>query len=120
MKRNLREIVRNLDQNKVLFELNRRSVQVAIENLEINRYKLEEPVGPNANGAGLGSTTAQNLTDAIRTLNNSQDSFLSSWVRVEVLRRSIDFDMGTMQMDPTTGWKIRAQLMNRLGCEPPA
>ena len=117
VKRNLREIIRNLDRNKILFELNRRGVQVDIENVEINRFELEEPVAPNAGGGGggLGSTTALNLTQAINRLNSSQDNFLSSWVQFEVLRRSLDFDMGTMQIGPTGVWMDPGKIDRTIG-----
>ena len=104
VKQNLREILRNLNRNKVLFELDRRTVQVEIENVEINRFELEQPVGPDAGNSRLGATTAQNLANAIIGLNNAQNSFLGSWVEFEVLRRSLDFDLGTMQLDSAGQW----------------
>jgi outer membrane protein TolC len=103
MKQNLRNIVRNIDRNKVLFELDRRTVQVQIENVEINRFELEAPVAANQN-ARLGTQTARNLADSIIGLNNAQNSFLSSWVQFEVLRRNLDFDLGTMQLDESGRW----------------
>ena len=102
--RNLRQIVRNLDRDKVLFELNRRSVQVQIEQIELNRFSLEEPVAPNAGSARLGTSTARNLADAINGLNTFQNRYLGTWVEYEILRRSLDFDMGTMQVDEFGRW----------------
>ncbi len=118
VKQNLREISRNIDRNKVLFELDRRTVQVQIESVEINRYELEKPVGPGATGGGrLGATTAQNLANAIIGLNGAQNSFLGSWVGYEVLRRNLDFDLGTMQLDELGQWidpgKIDASIGQR-------
>ena len=103
VKRNIRQIVRIVDQNKVLFELDRRTVQVSIENIEVNRFELDRPVPPGAS-LRLGATTAQNLSDAIIQLNGNQNAFLSSWVQLEVLRRSLDFDMGTMQLNEMGEW----------------
>lgn len=103
IKQNLRNILRNIDRNKILFELDRRTVQVQIENVEINRFELERPVGSNAN-TRLGTQTARNLTDSIIGLNRAQNSFLSSWVQFEVLRRNLDFDLGTMQVDSMGAW----------------
>jgi hypothetical protein len=119
VKQNLRDIVRNLDRNKILFELNRRTVQVDIEQVEINRFRLEEPVGPNAGAGGgrLGSTTALDLTNAIIGLNGSQNNFLSSWVQFEVLRRNLDFDMGTMQLDPLNNWVDPGEIDNSIGLQ---
>jgi len=104
IKRNLRDIMRLMDRDKVLFELNRRSVQVQIEQIELNRFSLEEPVAPNANNPRFGAATARNLTDAIIGLNRFQDSFMGTWVRYEALRRSLDYDMGTMQLDELGFW----------------
>jgi len=98
---NLRDILRNINRSKVLFELDRLTVQVDIQNVEINRFELDAPVSVNAAGSDnrLGTVTSRNLTDAIINLNGSQDSFLASWVEFEVLRRNLDFDLGTMQLD---------------------
>ncbi|MFK7766869.1 MAG: hypothetical protein AB8B55_06575 [Mariniblastus sp.] len=104
IKSNIRNILRNVEQNKVLFELDRRTVQTQIENVEINRYELDAPVAIGATGSRLGANTARNLTDAINNLNGAQNSFLRSWVQLEVLRRNLDFDMGTMQLDEMGEW----------------
>ena len=115
VKRNLREIVRSLNQNKVAFELDRRTVQINVENVEVNRFQLEKPVAPGSTGNQLGATTAQNLTDAIVNLNRSQNSFLRTWVSFEVLRRSLDFDMGTMQLDELGFWVDPGEIDNSIG-----
>mgnify|MGYP006131805489 CR=1 FL=1 len=99
IEQNLRDIDRNIKQNKVLFELDRRTVQVDIENVEINRFKLDQP-----GRAGLSNTVARDIADAIIRLNQSQNSLLNSWVRYEVLRRNLDFDMGTMLLDENGRW----------------
>ena len=101
IKQNLREVVRNLGQNRVQFELDRRSVQVDIEFVESARLELERPKIGNAR---VNAQTAQNVTDAINQLNNSQNAYLNTWVQYEVLRRNLDFDMGTMQIDPMGQW----------------
>ena len=103
---NLRDVLRNINRSKVLFELDRLTVQVDIQNVEINRFELDAPVSVNAAGADnrLGTVTSRNLTDAIINLNGSQDSFLGSWVDFEVLRRNLDFDLGTMQIDQSGAW----------------
>lgn len=104
IKRNLRDIVRNVDRLKILFELDRLTVQTEIDNVEINRYEIDRPVSPNAGNSRVGTQTAQNLANAIRGLNSAQNSFLRSWVQFEVLRRNLDFDLGTMQVDSTGAW----------------
>jgi outer membrane protein TolC len=101
--RNLRLIVRNLDRNKVLFELNRQSIQVNIDAVELSRFRLEQPPRPGAQSA-FGQTTARDLSQAINGLNSVQNQYVQSWVQYEVLRRSLDFDLGTMQLDQSGQW----------------
>ncbi len=108
VQRNLRDLIRNINRNKVLFELGRRSVQVAIDNVEITRFELEAPIA-------LRATTAQNLTIAINSLNNEQNRFLGTWVQFEVLRRNLDFDMGTMQLDSVGAWIDPGEITPNIG-----
>ena len=113
VKGDLRELVRNLGRNRVRFELDRRSVQVQIENVEINRLELDRPI--TASNRSLGTTTARNLTDAIIGLNDAQNSYLSTWVQYEVLRRNLDFDMGTMQLDELDRWIDPGPIDDQIG-----
>lgn len=123
--RNLRLTLRTLDQFKIQFELSRRNVQVAVEQFEIARFRLDQPAragiggggagagaglgggGAGAGGGGgsaLGSTAARDLLDAITNLQNAQDNYMQVWVRYEVLRRGLDYDLGTMVLDDTGRW----------------
>ena len=102
--RNLRQILRNINLNKILYEVNRKSIQIRIEEVELARFRLEEPARPGATRSSLGATTANDLTRAINGLQNAQNAFLQTWVTYEVLRRSLDFDLGTMQVDPRGNW----------------
>lgn len=105
VKRNLRQTLRTIEQDKVLFELNRRSVQVNIEQVELNRFALEEPVAPGAGGsARLGATTARDLIQALTGLNGALNDILQTWVQYESLRMNLDFDLGTMQLDEGFRW----------------
>lgn len=114
IKRNLREIKRNIDRNKVRIELDRRSVQTSIENVELRRYELEEPVAPGAQNR-LATNAAESLSNAIRSLNNTQNSFLRSWVEYEVLRRNLDYDMGTMLLDEADEWIDPGEIDSSIG-----
>lgn len=114
IKRNLRFIMRDINRNKVLFELERRQVQTSIESVEINRYDLEAPVR-SGNTSRLGPTAAQQLARAIIGLNSSQNRFLGSWIGYEVLRRNLDFDMGTMQLDSRFDWVDPGQIDASIG-----
>ena len=113
IKGDLRELVRNLGRNRVRFELDRRSVEVQIDNVAINRLELDRPI--TSNNTSLGTTTARNLTEAIIGLNSAQNSYLSTWVQYEVLRRNIDFDMGTMQLDSLGQWIDPGPIDDQIG-----
>lgn len=122
--RNLRQIIRNIDRNKVLFELNRQSIQVNIDAVELSRARLIQPPRPGAQSS-FSDTTARDLSQAITGLNNVQNQYVQAWVEYEVLRRSLDFDMGTMTLDPRGQWSdpgvidstIGIRVANQLGIE---
>ena len=122
--RNLRQIIRNIDRNKVLFELNRQSIQVNIDAVELSRARLVQPPRPGAQSS-FSDTTARDLSQAITGLNNVQNQYVQAWVQYEVLRRSLDFDMGTMTLDPLGQWSdpgvidssIGIRVANQLGIE---
>ena len=99
----LRNTVRNLGLNQLNFELRRAAVEVAIAQVELARLRLQEPPKP-AEDATLGATTARDLVSALTDLLAVQNDFLSVWINHEVLRRSIDFDMGTMNLAPDGIW----------------
>ncbi len=105
---NLRRTIRTIEQNKVLFELNRRSIRTAIQQVELAQLSLIEPVEPGfgggGGGGGLGPTAANDLTRALDALQRAQTDFVTIWVRYEVLRRGLDFDLGTMQLTPDGVW----------------
>lgn len=121
VKRNLRDIVRNLNRNKVLFELNRRSIQNQIEQIELSRLNLEAPPPPVVFGQGFGRTNqfgdsaARNLADAFNQLNSIQNQFVGTWVSYEILRQSLDFDMGTMLLDENGAWLDPGKIDSTIG-----
>ena len=99
----LRFTLRTINQNKVLFELNRRTVQVSLDNVKQARAELVRPPRPGQTGA-QANTTALFLANAINGLNGVQNGYLRQWTQYEVLRRNLDFDMGTMQLDENFEW----------------
>ena len=96
---NLRDTLRNINLNKILFELGRQNIQVAIDQVESARLALEDP-----SATSLGATAARDLTDAINGLQAAQTSFLDVFVTHEVLRRGLDFELGTFQIGPDGTW----------------
>ncbi|MEZ6069055.1 MAG: TolC family protein [Pirellulales bacterium] len=99
----LRATLRTIELNQMNFELRRAAVRVAISQVELARLRLSEPPKPGDAGP-TSTTTARDLVDALSGLNNDQDAFLSVWVNYEVLRRSLDFNLGTMLLDNRGVW----------------
>lgn len=99
----MRSTTRNMEVNQLNFELRRAAVKVAIAQVELARLRLQEPPKPNEE-ATLGATTARDLVSALTDLLTVQNDFLSVWINHEVLRRVLDFEMGTMQLDPAGLW----------------
>lgn len=101
----LRNTVRTIDLNQLNFELRRAAVLVAIEQVELARLRLQEPPRPGAEAQqGLGPTTARDLVSALSDLQSAQNDYTSVWVNYEVLRRSLDFNLGTMELDEDGLW----------------
>jgi hypothetical protein len=121
VKRNLRDTVRNLNRNKVLFELNRRQIQNQIEQIELSRLNLEAPPPPVVFGQGFGNSSqfgdsaARNLADAFNGLNQIQNRFVQGWVSYEILRQNLDFDMGTLLLDENGAWLDPGKIDNTIG-----
>ncbi len=99
----LRDTIRTLEVNQLNFELRRAAIEVAISQVELTRFRLQEPPRPGEE-ALLGATTARDLVSALTDLLTAQNDFLSVWINQEALRRTLDFDMGTMQLDPSGSW----------------
>ncbi len=103
----LRGILRQIELNKVNFELRRTALRVAVAQVESARLRLEEPPRQtqlDATGGALGPTTAQNLLSALNSLRGAQDDFLSVWVSYYVQRGLLDLSLGTMQLDAEGLW----------------
>jgi hypothetical protein len=115
----LRGTIRRIELNQLNFELLRSAVRVSISQVELAQLRLQEPPRPEVESV-LGATTARDLVTALSDLLNAQTDFLSVWVNYEVLRRGLDLDLGTMQLDPDGVWidpgPIRADLL--LDAEP--
>ncbi|MCA9269764.1 MAG: hypothetical protein KDA41_14890, partial [Planctomycetales bacterium] len=121
--RTLRNELRTIDLNKLNFELRRRAVVVAIRQVDLARLRLQEPPKPGAIDAGgerLGDTAARDLVSALSDLLNAQNDFLSVWVNYEVLRRTLDRDLGTMQLDPDGIWVDPGEIGSQTGFLMPA
>ena len=98
---NLRTALRTIRLNQYNFELQRYAVRGAALQISINedlrqiRETLSQASGP---------TAARDTVSALSDLVNAQNLFLGVWVNYEALRRNLDLDMGTMQIDSEGLW----------------
>ncbi|EAQ79032.1 hypothetical protein [Blastopirellula marina] len=126
--RGLRDTIRTIDVNKINFELRRAAVQVAISQVERTQLRLQEPSKPNQDQQKFDSSTARDLINALDSLVSAQNDFLGVAVNYEILRRSLDLDMGTMQLDDrgiwidpgpldATSWRMRSHHLSGEGQE---
>jgi len=87
--------------NQINFEIGRQSVRIAAEQLELNE---DLRALRDARGLSSGPTAARDTISALTDLLNSQNTLLNIFVNYEVIRRSLDFDLETMQLTPEGLW----------------
>ena len=97
----LRGELRQVLTNQINFEFGRQSVRIAAEQLELNEDIRNFR---DARGLASGPTAARDTISALTDLLNSQNTLLNIFVNYEVIRRSLDFDLGTMQITPDGMW----------------
>ncbi len=99
----LRNTLRIIKLSQINLEVRRAAVQVAIAQVDIARLRLNPPVRPDQ-PSRTSPTAARDLVSALSDLLDAQNDLLNVWVSYEVLRVVLDFEMGTMQLDPTGIW----------------
>ncbi len=98
---NLRTALRTIRLNQFNFELQRYAVRGAALQISINedirqiRETLNQASGP---------TAARDAVSALSDLVTAQNLFIGVWVNYEALRRNLDLDLGTMQIDGEGLW----------------
>jgi len=100
----LRENLRAIELAQVQFELQRAGVLTAIGRVEQQRLELMRPPRPGQEEFTLGVTTARDLVTALDALLRAQNDFLGGWVRYEVQRMVLDYNLGTMKLDESGMW----------------
>jgi len=99
--KNLREVLRTLELKRKNLEIRREAVWAAAVQIELNQEIRN--LG-QASSQASGATAARDAVSALSDLLTAQNEFLSIWVTYEVLRRGLDFDLGTMQLDASGMW----------------
>ncbi|MCH5373272.1 MAG: TolC family protein, partial [Planctomycetes bacterium] len=99
--RSLRDTLRTMQLNQQNFEIRREAVRAADLQIELNEdiRKLQE-----SSRQPSGPTAARDAVSALSDLLQAQNDFLSVWVTYELLRLSLDLDLGTMQLDSEGMW----------------
>ncbi|WP_407652533.1 TolC family protein [Aporhodopirellula aestuarii] len=97
----LRATIRQLQANRINFELGRQSVRIAATQLELNE---DIRSFRDARGLNSGPTAARDTISALSDLLNSQNGLLNLYVNFEVVRRGLDLDLGTMELTPDGMW----------------
>ncbi len=99
----LRLTLRTIRRNQMDFEVNRAGVLVAIARVDEARLRLIRPPKPGETSQ-FGESFVENLLDALRALLNAQNEFLRVWVNQEIQRRTLQLDLGTMELDDLGMW----------------
>ncbi|WP_419193975.1 hypothetical protein [Novipirellula herctigrandis] len=97
----LRAEIRQLQANRLTFELGRQAVQIAASQIQLN---ADIRIDKEARGQSNGPTAARDAISALNDLLDAQNSLLDIFVNYEVVRRTLDFDLGTMELTPEGLW----------------
>ncbi|MES2706528.1 MAG: TolC family protein [Verrucomicrobiota bacterium] len=100
----LRNTLRVIRLIQVNFEIRRSAVRSAIMQVDLARLRLNEPPKPDQAATPFGATTARDLVSALNDLLNAQNDFQSAWITYDVLRLTLDFELGTMRLDGRGLW----------------
>lgn len=97
----MRSILRTIRANQVNFELQRYAVRIAARQIVLNEdiRQINEALSQAS-----GPTAARDTVSALQDLLDAQNFFMGVWVNYEVLRRTLDQELGTMQLDSEGLW----------------
>jgi hypothetical protein len=98
----LKTALRNIQMQKINFEVQRKQLQVAARGVLFVRTRLQEP--PGETGTRLSPTVARDLIQQLQGLQRAQDNILRVWVGYEIARGQLDLALGTMQIDNEGMW----------------
>jgi hypothetical protein len=99
--RNLRSTIRTALTNQLNFEYQRQAVLIAAQQIDRNS---DRQIHNELTGQAAGDTAARDAVSALSDLLSAQNAFLAFWVNYEVLRRGLDLDLGTIQLDSEGLW----------------
>jgi hypothetical protein len=97
----MRSILRTIRANQINFELQRYAVRIAARQIVLNEdiRQINEALNQTS-----GPTAARDTVSALQDLLDAQNFFMGVWVNYEVLRRTLDQELGTMELDSEGLW----------------
>ena len=102
--RTLRDSLRNIDNVQFDFEVQRRSVLVAISRAHLAQLAMEKPPEVGQTSESMSNTLARDLVEALNSLLSAQNQFMTIWVDHYGLRSALCLDLGIMQLDENGVW----------------
>ena len=114
VKMQLRRTLREIHRNQLDLELKRESVRVAVIQVHQAQLKLSKPA--TSASRSVGDTSARDLVEALNTLLNSQNTFMTTWLEYQVQRMALLLQMGLFEIDERGRWidpgKINSELLS--------
>ena len=100
----LRAEIRQLLRDRLRFEYGRKSVGIAADQIELNADARDlREATPRASTGAIGNE-ARNTIQALSALLRAQNALLGIYVNYEAVRRTLDLDLGTMELTPEGLW----------------
>jgi hypothetical protein len=96
----MRSTLRTIRQRQLSFEIQRFAVQTATQQIGVNEdiRQINETLGQ------VSPTAARDAITALSDLLSTQSDLIGTFVNYEALRRALDLNMGTMQLDSEGMW----------------
>lgn len=114
VKLQIRRTLREIQRNQLDLELKRESVRVAVIQVHQAQLKLSKPA--TSASRSVGDTSARDLVEALNTLLNSQNNFMTTWLEYQVQRMALLLELGLFEIDERGRWidpgKINADLLS--------
>lgn len=105
--RDMRQLMRRLNELRVNLEIQRRAVAISIRRVDLTQEQLNKPVPPAEPGQAatqFGPTAALDLLTALSDLRNTQNNFMSVWLNYYATRMQLMRELGLMQLDEQGRW----------------
>lgn len=116
--RNLRRVLREMDQLQRSFEIQRNSVEIAVRRVDVSLQSLNRPPVPAPAGAPnnqLSPNASFSMLTALGDLRASKDNILNVWLSYQAARLLLARDLGVMGMDVDALWLDSLELLP--GCQ---